>query len=88
MHPLRTRGVAEEIRSAAGREFKEQTGLKVAVGPVFDVHSNFQDRNRKTVGTCFWKTVAGGNLQAGSDAVEVRLFPIDDLARRPFQPTG
>jgi ADP-ribose pyrophosphatase YjhB (NUDIX family) len=69
----------EDIRSAAEREFKEETGLDVNIGPVFDVHSNFHDPEKQTVGVWFWGTKTGGKPEAGSDASDVRFFPIDEL---------
>ncbi|HET7738981.1 MAG TPA: NUDIX hydrolase [Tepidiformaceae bacterium] len=52
----------EDIRDAAVREFREETGLEVAIGEVAAAHSNFHNPAQLTVGVWFHGTVTGGEL--------------------------
>ena len=66
----------EDIREAARREMKEETGLIVEIGGVCAVHSNFHDRSNQTVGVWFHGRPVGGVLEAGDDLDRVGYFPL------------
>ena len=75
----------EEIRNAAARELREETGLEADVGDVVWVASNFHDPTKLTVGIWFEGRVTGGALEAADDAEEAAFFSLDDLPPMAFE---
>lgn len=75
---------AEEIREAAKREFLEETGLRIQIGQVYEVHSNFHNSNQHTVGVWFLAKVEDGELQAADDLSEVDYFSYENLPELAF----
>lgn len=75
----------EEVREAAARELREETGLVADVGEPIFVASNFHDPTKLTVGVWFAGTVVGGTLRAGDDADDARFFALDDLPPLAFE---
>jgi 8-oxo-dGTP diphosphatase len=67
----------EDIRTAARREMREETGLEVTLGDVVAVHSNFHDRAKQTVGVWFRGHLTGSALRAGDDLDQLAYFPLD-----------
>lgn len=74
----------EDVREAAARELREETGLEAEVGDVVWVASNFHDPAKLTVGIWFSGTVTGGTLEAGDDADDAAFFALDALPPLAF----
>ncbi|MFN0090585.1 MAG: NUDIX domain-containing protein [Acidimicrobiales bacterium] len=77
----------EDVRLAAVRELKEETGLEVRLGEVFTVHSNFHNPVQHTVGIWFRGEIVGGALSAGSDVDHVGWYDLDELPGELAFPT-
>ena len=71
----------EEIRVAARRELREETGLQVELGAMLGVYSREGD---PVVFIVFEGHPSGGALEAGSEAFEVRFFAPDELPPPAF----
>lgn len=78
----------EEIRAAARREMREETGLDVEIGAVCAVHSNFHDPERQTVGVWFHGRVRSGELRAGDDLDRLGYFPLAQPPELAFPTDG
>ncbi len=77
----------EEVRQAAYREFLEETSLRVEIGEVYAVHSNFHDPASHSVGIWFMGSVLDGALRAADDVDEVAWVPLNEVPGNMAFPT-
>lgn len=77
----------EDVRAAARREFREETGLEAELGDVFAVHSNFHAPEMHTVGVWFRAVSAVGEPRAADDLDRVGFFALDALPAAIAFPT-
>lgn len=73
----------ETWREAVRRETREETGLEVDVGEVAWVGEVVEGHHHYAI-VDFFATVTGGELRAGSDAVEVRWVRLSDTTELPM----
>ena len=69
----------ESTEEGAVRECKEETGLDVIVDDLFGVYSFPEGMQRSGLVIFYTVHVVGGELRAGDDAEQVRVFSLDGL---------
>ena len=79
---------SEDYLSAAIREVKEETSLKVEICSILSVVSNFLTPRLHTLVAVLRARVLEGSLHAGDDAVDARWYSPDDLPPLAFEADG
>jgi 8-oxo-dGTP diphosphatase len=69
----------ETPQQCAVREAKEETGLDIRVEELFGVYAGQDDPRVRVVLIVYLAEMVGGELRAGDDASEVRLFGPDEM---------
>ncbi len=73
----------EHPAEAARREMLEETGLSVAPTEVLGLWTDrYGEEDYYTLNICYLAETAEGEEKAGSDAVTMRWFPLDDLPEK------
>ncbi|MBN1315605.1 MAG: GNAT family N-acetyltransferase [Anaerolineales bacterium] len=75
----------ESSEQAAIRECKEETGLDIELLELFGVGSFPEGSLRSGIVIFYRARPAGGRLKAGDDAIDARVFSIDNLPEIPFR---
>ncbi len=75
----------EKVEEAVLREAEEETGLKCRVEKLVGVYSDpDRDPRGHFVSVCFILLPLGGELKAGSDAADVKVFKLEELPELAF----
>ena len=70
----------ETVENAAIREAKEETGLNINLRAILGVYSDpKRDPRGHSITTVFVADVFGGEIKAGDDAEEARLYSLAEL---------
>jgi 8-oxo-dGTP diphosphatase len=75
----------EDLRDAAVRETREETGLDVELTGLRAVESCFDDPRGNTILVLFEGIITGGALEPGDDAAGAAFFPLDRLPDIAFE---
>jgi len=69
----------ETPEHCARRELMEETGIRGRLTGLFGVYAGHDDPRVRAVLVLYRAERAGGRLRPGDDAIEARLFPLDQL---------
>ncbi|MFQ6072864.1 MAG: NUDIX domain-containing protein [Methanosarcinales archaeon] len=76
--------IGETVEDAVKREAKEETGLDVEILKLVGVYSNpDRDPRGHTVSICYL-CMGTGEIKAGSDADDIKLFSLSDIPKLSF----
>ena len=75
----------ESAEEAAIREAEEETGLKVEILELAGVNSFPEGPPLSGIMIFFRARPVGGELKAGDDAADARVFPLDEIPLLPFR---
>jgi len=73
----------EHPEAGAAREMREETGLEIEVTSLLGFFMDaYGADDVPTLNICYLARIAGGEAQAGSDAVSLRWFPVEALPQK------
>ena len=73
---------SEHPTQTAVRELKEETGLDVELKSLFEIYSGEDDPRMNAILILYLASINGGQLKAGDDAMDVKIFGLDELPEK------